>query len=63
MTELLNIPKSDPEVKKAYESLVNSDAVRIAMDKFKVNKKWKDFNAFCTLAEFGLTSCTLIILR
>lgn len=55
MTELLNIPKSEPEVKKVYENLVNSDAVRIAMDKFKVNKKWEDFNAFCTLAEFGLT--------
>lgn len=55
MIELLNIPKSEPEVKKAYENLVNSEAVRIAMDKFKVNKKWEDFNAFCTLAEFGLT--------
>lgn len=55
MTELLNIPKSESEVKKAYENLVNSDAVRIAMDKFKVNKKWEDFNAFSTLAEFGLT--------
>jgi len=55
MTELLGISKDEPEVKKAYDSLLSSDMVSLVMDKFKLNKKWEDLNAFLALAEFGLT--------
>lgn len=55
MTELLEIPKEDPEVKKAYDDLLKSDIAGLIMDKFKLNNKWEDVTAFCALAEFGLT--------
>lgn len=55
MVELLNMQKDDPNVKKAYNNLICSDIVAMVMDKFKLNKKWEDFNGFCALAEFGLT--------
>ncbi len=55
MTELLGMSKNEPEVKKAYDNLVNSKIVGMLMDKFKLDEKWEDFNAFCAIAEFGLT--------
>ena len=55
MTELLCMKKDDPKVIKAYNSLLVSDTVSLIMDKFKTNNKWEDINAFCTLAEIGLT--------
>lgn len=55
MTELLCMKKDDPEVIKAYNSLLVSDTVSLIMDKFKTNNKWDDINAFCTFAEIGLT--------
>ena len=55
MTELLCMKRDDPEVLKAYNSLLVSDTVSFIMDKFKTNNKWDDINAFCTLAEIGLT--------
>ena len=55
MTELLGMSKDEPEVKKAYENLLNSNTLNLIMDKFKCNKKWEDANAFLAIAEFGLT--------
>ncbi|MBA9087451.1 hypothetical protein FHR92_003936 [Fontibacillus solani] len=55
MTELLCMKKDEPEVIKAYDSLLVSDTVSLIMDKFKLNNKWEDINACCTLAEIGLT--------
>jgi len=55
MTELLGMKKDEPEVIKAYDSLLSSDTVSSIMDKFKLNNKWEDINALCTLAEIGLT--------
>ena len=55
MTELLCMKRDDPEVIKVYNSLLVSDTVSLIMDKFKTNNKWDDINAFCTLAEIGLT--------
>lgn len=55
MTELLCMKKDDPEVIKVYNSLLVSDTVNLIMDKFKTNNKWEDINAFCALAEIGLT--------
>ncbi len=55
MIELLDMPKDKSEVKKAYNSLLNSDTVSLVMDKFKLNKKWEDVTALIALAEFGLT--------
>lgn len=49
MTELLCMKRDDPEVLKAYNSLLVSDRVSFIMDKFKTNNKWDDINAFlCT---------------
>jgi hypothetical protein len=53
LTELLGRPREDASVKAARDALINSQAVSIAMD--KPNKKWEDYNALSTLAEFGLT--------
>jgi hypothetical protein len=55
LTELLGKPRDDASVIAARDALINSQAVSAAMDKFKANKKWEDYNAFSTLAEFGLT--------
>ncbi len=55
MTELLCMKKDEPEVVKAYNRLLVSDTVRLIMDKFKLNNKWEDINALCSLAEIGLT--------
>lgn len=55
MIELLDMPKDDPEVKKAYDDLLKSDVVCLIMDKFKLDKRWEDVTAFCALAELGLT--------
>lgn len=55
MVDLLDMPREDSSVKKAYDALIHSDAVNAATDKFKAGKKWEDFSAFSTLAEFGLT--------
>ena len=55
MTELLCMKKDDPKVIKVYNSLLVSDTVNLIMDKFKTNNKWEDINAFCALAEIGLT--------
>jgi len=55
MIELLGMSKDEPEVKKAYNSLLSSDTIGFVMDKFKLDKKWEDLNAFLALAEFGLT--------
>ncbi len=55
MTELLGMPKDGPEVKRAYENLLASSSLILVMDKFKLNNKWEDINAFLALAEFGLT--------
>ena len=53
--ELLRMGKDDSEMKQARAALLDSAAVASAMNKFKLDKKWDDFGAFCTLAEFGLT--------
>lgn len=55
MTELLCMKKDDPEVMKVHDSLLVSDTVSLIMNKFEANNKWDDVNAFCTLAEIGLT--------
>ena len=55
MIELLGMSKDEPEVKKAYNNLLSSDTIGFVMDKFKLDKKWEDLNAFLALAEFGLT--------
>lgn len=55
MTELLCMKKDDPEVIKAYNRLLVSDTVSLIMDKLKTNNKWEHINAFCILAEIGLT--------
>lgn len=55
MIELIGIPHEDPSAKEAYNALLSSDALAAVMNKFRVNKKWDDFNAFCALTEFGLT--------
>ena len=55
MTELLELPEDDPEVKKVYDDLLKSDTVGLIMGKFKLNHKWEDVTALCALAEFGLT--------
>ncbi len=55
LTEFLGLPKDEPEVKKAYDSLLGSKSLSIVMDKFKLNKKWEDINAFLAITEFGLT--------
>lgn len=55
MTELLCMKKDEPEVIEAYDNLLASDTVSMSMDKFKLNHKWEDINALCTLAEIGLT--------
>ncbi|BCN28826.1 hypothetical protein [Anaeromicropila herbilytica] len=55
MTELLGMSRDELEVKKAYDDLLSSESLRIVMDKFKLNNKWEDINAFLALTEFGLT--------
>lgn len=55
MTELLALSKDEPEVKKAYDSLLSSDTVGLVMDKLGLNSKWEDVTALIALAEFGLT--------
>lgn len=55
MVELLDMPKDDISVKKAYEKLIKSDVVTNIMAKFQLDKKWDDYNCFSALAEFGLT--------
>lgn len=55
MTELLGMSKNEPEVKKAYENLLSSKSLGFVMDKFKLNNKWEDVNAFLALTDFGLT--------
>ena len=55
MIELLGMSKDEPDVKKAYDRLLSSDTVSLVINKFKLNDKWEDVNAFCALAEFGLT--------
>ena len=61
LTELLNKPKDDPEVLKTYDSLLQSKAVGLIMDRFKLNKPWDDVTALCALAEFGLTRNDVMI--
>lgn len=55
MIEFLCMKKDEPEVVKAYNRLLVSDTVRLIIDKFKLNNKWDDINALCSLAEIGLT--------
>lgn len=55
MIELLDMPKDDINVKRAYEKLIKSDIVTNIMAKFELDKKWDDYNCFSALAEFGLT--------
>ena len=55
MTELYSMKKTDTEVIKVYNNLLASDAVQSIMDKFKLNQKWEDINAYIMLAEIGLT--------
>lgn len=55
LVELLGKSKEEAEVKEAYDQLLNSKALSLVMDKFKLNDKWEDVNAFLALAEFGLT--------
>lgn len=55
LTELLGMKKDDAEVMKAYDSLLASEQLRLIMDKFKLQNKWEDINAFIALAEMGLT--------
>jgi hypothetical protein len=55
MTELLGMPKDDPDVKKAYGRLLQSRSLGFVMDKFMLKNKWEDINAFLAVTEFGLT--------
>lgn len=55
MTELFGRKKEDPDVRKVYDDLLNSDTVRQILEKFELHNKWEDINAFCALAELGLT--------
>lgn len=55
MIELLDMPKDDSKVKKVYKSLLHSDILNFIMEKFDLQNKWEDINAFLALSEFGLT--------
>lgn len=55
MKELLNSPKDDGEVQKAYDDLMSSKALSVTMENFQLNKQWDDYKSLCALAEFGLT--------
>jgi len=55
LTEFLGMAKDEPEVKKAYHTLLGSQSLGKVMDQFQLKTKWDDINAFMALAEFGLT--------
>ena len=55
LTELLEIPRDEPEVKKSYERLLHSNRLALVMDKFNSNNTWEHINALLALTEFGLT--------
>lgn len=55
MIELQGRTKNDFEVQKAYDHLMNSEMLRLVMDKFQDKNKWEHINAFLCLYEFGLT--------
>ena len=61
MIDLLDMSREDSSVKEAYVALINSDAVAVVMGKFKADKKWEDYSAFSSLAEFGLTRADVSI--
>lgn len=61
LKELLCMKSDAYEVIKAYKGLLASDTVSLIMDKFKTNNKWEDINAFCALAEIGLTREDVLI--
>lgn len=55
LTELQGLPKHDLKVKKAYDLLMESEALSLVMSKFQDKNKWEHINAFLALHEFGLT--------
>lgn len=55
MIELQGRTKDDIEVKKAYDNLLDSETIRLVLDKFQVNNKWEHINALLSITEFGLT--------
>lgn len=55
MIELQRLTKDDIEVKKAYDDLLDSEALSLVLDKFQVNNKWDHINALLSIHEFGLT--------
>ena len=55
MIELQGRTKDDIEVKKAYDTLLESEPLRLVMDKFQDKNKWEHINALLSLYEFGLT--------
>ena len=55
MIELLGLPKTDLEVKKAYDDLLGSESLKSVMSKFQDKNKWEHINAFLSLYELGLT--------
>jgi hypothetical protein len=55
MTEYLGKSKYDSDVKKIYDTLLDSKTLNNIMNKFTLKDKWEHINAFLALAEFGLT--------
>lgn len=55
MVELQGRTKDDIEVKKAYDNLLESETLKLVLDKFHANNKWEHINALLSIAEFGLT--------
>lgn len=55
MIELQGRTRDDIEVKKTYDDLLESEILRLVLDKFHSNNKWEHINALLTIAEFGLT--------
>ena len=52
-TELLGLPKTDLEVKKAYDDLLGSETLKSVMSKFQDKNKCEHINAFLSLYEMG----------
>ena len=55
VVELLGKPNDDPETRRARGELLGSEILIGVMKKFSSGKKWEDYAAFSSLAEFGLT--------
>lgn len=55
MKELQGRTRDDIEVNEAYQNLLDSDMLRMVIDKFQSKNKWEHINAFLSLHELGLT--------